>query len=291
VAERAKDTLISRGLAPSKRRGQNFLKFPATAQMIVTKACFLPGDHVVEVGVGLGALTSCLARQVASVTGIEIDRGLVSYLKQEQVLPANVDLIHLDVLKIDFASLMPTDGSRLKIISNLPYSISNPFIFKLIDNRDLIDSVVILLQKEMAERLEAPPGTRAYGIPSVLLQSCATIEKLMLVSADQFHPKPQVDSSLIKIRFRTDALAGKSFDFLRSTVRAAFSSRRKTIINNLTASFPISADKGVTKIDKRVLMNRALKSAGFDPTIRAENLSVDDFQKLARSLQEMCEAP
>lgn len=291
MAERAKDTLISRGLAPSKKRGQNFLKFPATAQMIVAKANFLPEDHVVEVGVGLGALTSCLARQVATVTGIEIDRGLVSYLKQEQVLPANVDLIHLDVLKMDLASLMPTDGSRLKIISNLPYSISNPFIFKLIDNRDLIDSVVILLQKEMAERLEAAPGKKAYGIPSVLLQSCATIERLMLVSADQFHPKPQVDSSLIRIRFRKDTLTGKNFDYLRSTVRAAFSSRRKTIINNLTASFPISADKSVTKNEKRALMNRALKSAGFDATIRAENLSVDDFQKLARSLQEVCEAP
>lgn len=291
MAERAKDTLISRGLAPSKKRGQNFLKFPATAQMIVAKANFLPEDNVVEVGVGLGALTSCLARQVATVTGIEIDRGLVSYLKQEQVLPANVDLIHLDVLKMDLASLMPTDGSRLKIISNLPYSISNPFIFKLIDNRDLIDSVVILLQKEMAERLEAAPGKKAYGIPSVLLQSCATIERLMLVSADQFHPKPQVDSSLIRIRFRKNTLTGKNFDYLRSTVRAAFSSRRKTIINNLTASFPISADKSVTKNEKRALMNRALKSAGFDATIRAENLSVDDFQKLARSLQEVCEAP
>jgi len=290
VSKRTKDTLISRGLAPSKKRGQNFLKSAATAGQIVAQANFSADDHVVEVGVGLGALTTSLAAQVASVIGIEIDRGLVGYLQQEHVLPKNVELIHQDVLKIDLSSLIPADGSRLKIISNLPYSISNPFIFKLIDNRELIGSVVILLQKEMAERLLAKPGTKEYGVPTVLLQSCAHIEKLMVINADQFHPKPQVDSLLIRILFDKEPRAGLHFDCLRSTVRAAFSSRRKTISNNLTASFPLPGHKDLTKSQKRMLIQHLLESAGYAPGIRAETLSVDDFQNLARHLQQFCES-
>lgn len=287
MTKRTKDTLGSRGLAPSKRRGQNFLKFSATAEKIVAKAEFSPADHVVEVGVGLGALTNSLAPRVATVTGIEIDRGLVDYLLQEQVLPDNVKLIHQDVLKTDISALIPADGGRIKIISNLPYSISNPFIFKLIDNRELIDSAVILLQKEMAERLTAHPGTKAYGIPSVLLQSCASITKLMLVGADQFHPKPQVESLLIRITFNPDSITGPDYACLRSTVRAAFSSRRKTLVNNLIASFPFPAGITVLKSQKRSLISQSIRSAGIDGTSRAENLSVGDFQKLSHQLQHV----
>jgi 16S rRNA (adenine1518-N6/adenine1519-N6)-dimethyltransferase len=287
VSKRTKETLSSRGLAPSKKRGQNFLKSSATAQRIVAKADFSTADHVIEVGVGLGALTNCLASHVTSVIGIEVDRGLMDYLLQEQVLADNVELIHQDVLKTDFSALLPADGSRLKIISNLPYSISNPFIFKLINNRELIDSVVILLQKEMAERLAAQPGTKEYGIPSVLLQSCASIKKLMLVGADQFHPKPQVDSLLIRITFLRDAPPALSFGYLRATVRAAFSSRRKTLLNNLTASLPISAGAGTSKSDKRSRISQAIKAAGLDANSRAEILSVVDFQNLARHLQRI----
>lgn len=288
---RTRETLSSQGLAPSKKRGQNFLKFSATAQKIIAKADFSPGDHVVEVGVGLGTLTNCLAELVASVTGIEIDRGLVNYLLQEQILPDNVELIHQDVLKTDLSALVPADGSRLKVISNLPYSISNPFIFKLIDNRELIDSAVILLQKEMAERLTAQPGTKAYGIPSVLLQSCASIKKLMLVDADQFHPKPQVDSLLIRITFRKEAAgAGIGFEYFRAAVRAAFSSRRKTLLNNLIASFPFSAGKAMPKSEKRCRISQTISAAGLDGAMRAENLSFREFQNLALHLQRLDES-
>ncbi len=289
MTAQTKDTLSSRGLVPTKKRGQNFLKYRAMARKIVAEADFSAGDHVVEVGVGLGALTKCLAAQVASVTGIEIDRGLVNYLLQEQVLPGNVELIHQDVLKTDFSSLTPADGSRLKIISNLPYSISNPFIFKLIDNRELIDSVVILLQKEMAARLTAQPGVKEYGIPSVLLQSCASIKKLIEVGADQFHPRPRVDSLLVRITFEKNTASDLGFDFeyLRSTVRAAFSSRRKTLANNLTASFTFEMEKDLSKSEKRSIIGQSIRSADLDGSIRAENLSVDEFQTLARSLMHI----
>ena len=281
-----RDILAGYGLAPSKKRGQNFLKHRSTALRIVAKAEFTKEDHIMEVGVGLGALTLCLAEQVAQVTGIEIDRGIVAYLQQTDKLPDNVTLLHEDVLKSDFKSLHQKIGKPLKIISNLPYSISNPFIFKLIDNRTLIERVVILLQKEMAQRLTAPPNTKEYGIPSVLLQSCAEVRQLMEVEAAEFHPRPKVDSLLIEIRFDSGKISDDQFKALRNTVRAAFSSRRKTLRNNLTASLPNDLCGTTDKSRKREFVHASLEAAGLEPEIRAENITVEQFRLLARHLQD-----
>lgn len=281
-----RDILAGYGLAPSKKRGQNFLKHRSTAVRIVAKAEFTKEDHILEVGVGLGALTLCLAEQVAQVTGIEIDRGIVAYLQQTDKLPDNVTLLHEDVLKSDFKSLHQKIGKPLKIISNLPYSISNPFIFKLIDNRTLIERVVILLQKEMAQRLTAAPNTKEYGIPSVLLQSCAEVRQLMEVGAAEFHPRPKVDSLLIEIRFDSGKISDDQFKALRDTVRAAFSSRRKTLSNNLTASLPNDLCGTTDKSRKREFVLASLQAAGLKPDIRAENITVEQFRLLARHLQD-----
>ena len=281
-----RDILAGYGLAPSKKRGQNFLKHRSTAVRIVAKAEFTKEDHILEVGVGLGALTLCLAEQVAQVTGIEIDRGIVAYLQQTDKLPDNVTLLHEDVLKSDFKSLHQKIGKPLKIISNLPYSISNPFIFRLIDNRTLIERVVILLQKEMAQRLTAAPNTKEYGIPSVLLQSCAEVRQLMEVGAAEFHPRPKVDSLLIEIRFDSGKISDDQFKALRDTVRAAFSSRRKTLRNNLTASLPNDLCGTTDKSRKREYVLASLEAAGLKPDIRAENITVEQFRLLARHLQD-----
>ena len=281
-----RDILAGYGLAPSKKRGQNFLKHRSTAVRIVAKAEFTKEDHIMEVGVGLGALTLCLAEQVAQVTGIEIDRGIVAYLQQTDKLPDNVTLLHEDVLKSDFKSLHQKIGKPLKIISNLPYSISNPFIFKLIDNRTLIERVVILLQKEMAQRLTAAPNTKEYGIPSVLLQSCAEVRQLMEVEAAEFHPRPKVDSLLIEIRFDSGKISDDQFKALRDTVRAAFSSRRKTLSNNLTASLPNDLCGNTDKSRKREFVRASLEAAGLKPDIRAENITIEQFRLLARQLQD-----
>ena len=281
-----RDILAGYGLAPSKKRGQNFLKHRSTAVRIVAKAEFTKEDHILEVGVGLGALTLCLAEQVAQVTGIEIDRGIVAYLQQTDKLPDNVTLLHEDVLKSDFKSLHQKIGKPLKIISNLPYSISNPFIFKLIDNRTLIERVVILLQKEMAQRLTAAPNTKEYGIPSVLLQSCAEVRQLMEVEAAEFHPRPKVDSLLIEIRFDSGKISDDQFKALRDTVRAAFSSRRKTLSNNLTASLPNDLCGTTDKSRKREFVLASLEAAGLKPDIRAENITIEQFRLLARHLQD-----
>ncbi len=281
-----RDILAGYGLAPSKKRGQNFLKHRSTALRIVAKAEFTKEDHIMEVGVGLGALTLCLAEQVGQVTGIEIDRGIVAYLQQTDKLPDNVNLLHEDVLKSDFNLLHQEIGKPLKIISNLPYSISNPFIFKMIDNRTLIERVVILLQKEMAQRLTAVPSTKEYGIPSVLLQSCAEVRQLMQIGASEFHPRPKVDSLLIEIRFDSGKISDDQFKALRDTVRAAFSSRRKTLSNNLTASLPNDLCGTTDKSRKREFVLASLEAVGLKPDIRAENITVEQFRLLARQLQD-----
>jgi 16S rRNA (adenine1518-N6/adenine1519-N6)-dimethyltransferase len=287
MAANTKELLGGHGLVPSKKRGQNFLKHPSTALQIVNKAGFSRDDHIIEVGVGLGALTLCLARQVRRVTGIEIDRGIVAYLKEEAILPDNVSLLHADILKCDFAALGTETGAPLKIISNLPYSISNPFVFKLIDNRALIDRAIILLQKEMAERLTSAPHCKEYGIPSVLVQSCAEVRQLMQVGAVEFHPRPKVDSLLIEIEFAGATARPEHFLALRDTVRAAFSSRRKTLANNLSASLPASTLGSKDKAQRRAFVRGVLEGMNLRPDVRAENVTVEEFRILAERLSSI----
>ena len=290
MAAKTRDTrelLGEYGLAPSKKRGQNFLKHRSTARQIVNKAGFSKDDHILEVGVGLGALTLCLAEQVRRVTGIEVDRGIVAYLEKSAVLPENVDIIHQDILKCDFADLRKKVGAPLRIISNLPYSISNPFIFKLVDNRELIDRAVVLLQKEMALRLASAPHCKEYGIPSVLVQSCARVRPLMQVGATEFHPRPKVDSLLIEIQFDPAKSSKGHFETLRDTVRAAFSSRRKTIANNLSASLPADLFGSMEKSRKRSLILEILEATNLRPDIRAENVTVEEFNLLAERISKL----
>lgn len=271
------------GLAPSKKRGQNFLVHHHTARKIVQKAAFLRGDHIVEVGVGLGALTICLAEEVARVTGFEIDRGIIGYHQTRKSLPDNVELVHADILKTDFALLQKEIGKPLKIISNLPYSISHPFVFVLIDNRRCIDQAVILLQKEVADRLQATPGTKDYGVPTILLQSCATVTGLMHIGPAEFHPRPQVDSSLIRVEFHHNGLSNESFSWLRATVRAAFSSRRKTIVNNLLSSLPLPHERYRDRTAKKQCILEILERASIRPETRAERIEIEQFQALAKT--------
>ena len=166
--------LKRQGLAPHKKLGQNFLVSERVPRRIVDLAGLQPDDTVIEVGVGLGALTRPLAAVVARVIGLEADAGIVRMHAQQQDLPANVELIHADVLKADLAALVPPD-QRLKIVANLPYSISTPFLFRLIDLAERMDSAVVMLQKEVARRLMAHPGTREYGVPTVLFAARAEV--------------------------------------------------------------------------------------------------------------------
>jgi 16S rRNA (adenine1518-N6/adenine1519-N6)-dimethyltransferase len=289
------NTLKNRQLAPKKRLGQNFLVNKHTAEAIVRAGCVSETDIVLEVGVGLGALTTPLAAAVRHVYGYEVDRGIVRFHQDEGDLPDNVTLIHHDILTADFQEIAELCGGTLKILANLPYSISNPFIFKLLDNASIIDSATIMLQKEVADRLTAQPSTKEYGVPTVLLACCATVKKIMTLKPAEFHPRPKIDSVVITIDFsahntRRNATNTSPYDFnlLKKIVRLTFNQRRKTILNTLSGGSWFVASSENSLAARKSLIETAVQSVNLSPAARPETLTVADFISLTRAIQEHC---
>jgi len=278
-----KNLLRDRQLAPNKRFGQNFLVHRHTAERIVELAGVTERDTVVEIGVGLGALTIPLAARAGKVIGLEIDAGLVRYHEEQRILPANVELLHLDVLKADLRDLAERCGGELKIIANLPYSISTPLLFRLIDNHHLMAWGVLMLQKEVGRRLVARPSTKDYGVLAIQLATCAATETLLELGPNHFHPRPKVDSLVQRLIFRpvpefVRALPPFDRHIFKTVVRAAFQQRRKTLLNALAAS----ALLGVDKTTLTTLLNRL----DIPPASRAENLTVRQFIDLTNLISQ-----
>lgn len=267
-----KTILHDRHLAPQKRFGQNFLVNDQIVAAILDRAAPAPSDTIIEFGVGLGALTLPLAQRVKEVIGIEIDAGIVKW-HEEHGLPANVRLLHQDLLRTDFGQLARATGGRLKIISNLPYSISNPVLFLLLEQRQYIDSAVLMLQKEVAERLVARPGTKDYGVLSVLLGACSTVTGLLTIGPEHFHPRPKVDSMVVRIAFPHPQPTGPEVSpgLLKDIVKTAFQQRRKTMVNAL-------AGHGKDRV------REALREVAIDERRRPDQLSVAEYLALALSL-------
>ncbi len=283
--QKTRDILRQQGLAPKKKLGQNFLVHRHTAERIVAAAGVRAEDTVIEVGVGLGALTVPLARAAARVIGLEADSGIVRMHEQNGELPANVTLVHADVLKVDLAALAREAGGRLRIIANLPYSISTPFIFRLIDHHELVEYAVVMLQKEVARRLLAKPGTKEYGVPGVLLAACADVQPLLDIGPAEFHPRPRIDSMVVRLTFnpvpqRVRRLGDFDRGLLRRIVNGAFGQRRKTLLNALAAT-------GMVK-DKKQLA-ACIGQAAISPSVRAERLELEDFVRLSRSIRTAME--
>ena len=278
-----KDILKERNLAPSKKLGQNFLIHKHTPALIVERAGIGSEETVVELGVGLGSLTIPLAARVKKVIGLELDSGIIKWHREGGNLPQNVELLHQDLLKADFVELANRCAGKLKIMANLPYSISNPLLFKLIDNQPVVGWATLMLQKEVAQRLTAAVGSKEYGILSVLLGACASVETLLTVGPEQFHPRPKVDSQVVKIVFdpvpaRVQALPAHDSTLLRKLVKGAFQQRRKTLLNSLSATALSDCGKS--------MVADILVRAGIDPKIRAERLRVEDFVRLANTVSE-----
>ena len=266
-------------LAPKKQLGQNFLVHKATAEAVARCGKIAPDDIIIEVGVGLGALTQPIAEQAGQVIGLEVDSGLVRFHKEKEDLPENVTLLHQDILKADFDELFRLSKGRLKIMANLPYSISNPFLFKLIEHQEKVDWATVMLQKEVADRLTAKPGTKQYGIPTVLLQSCATVQSLLTLKPGEFHPRPKIDSVVVRIEFFNTHQRDESYDrlLLQKIVRAAFSQRRKTLLNTLSGAGFFRARTDGDKKEEKQLCKEAILKAGLSPTVRAEVLDLEQF--------------
>jgi len=277
-----KKALHRHGLAPSRQRGQNFLSDPRMAAEIVRASAISPSDTVIELGVGFGALTLPLAATATRVIGIEIDAGIVDYHRRHHSLPDNVELRHQDMLGCDLAAIAAQTGQRLKIIANLPYSVSSPLLFKLLENREVMGYAILMLQKELAERMVAVAGSKNYSILSVLFAASARVSRIMEVSPENFHPRPKVNSTVIRIDFfsseeRERLLPPHDFRELTRVVKVAFSQRRKTLINCLKAGGIIS-DRGQGE--------EILKRLGIETGIRAERLSVKQFIDLTLAVRE-----
>jgi len=281
--KKIKDILKQQKLSPKKRFGQNFLINKNVSGKIVRLANIQPDDIIIEVGVGFGALTVHLAQLCRKVIGIEIDSGIIRFHKEENILPENVSLVHQDILRADFTRLANESEGRIKLIANLPYSISNPLLFKLVEHRDKMEWAVLMLQKEVAQRLTADTGSKNYGIITVRMATCASIQKLLDLGPQHFHPRPKVDSQVVKITFypvpeRAATLPEHDPALFRKIVNAAFQQRRKTLVNSLSAA-------SLANIDKKTI-EAALAKMGLDSRTRGEKLQVEDFVALTNILHQ-----
>jgi 16S rRNA (adenine1518-N6/adenine1519-N6)-dimethyltransferase len=265
VTQRPSELLRRHGLRPKKEWGQNFLGDSRILAALADLAELRAGETVVELGAGLGHLTRALAATGARVVAVERDRDLVPILRAE--LPA-VEIAEADAKSFDLATVAP--GDRIVVCGNLPYHLSSPILFHLIDHRASLRRAVLLLQREVAERVAAPPGGRDYGLLSVLVQHVAEARIGLRVHRHSFTPPPEVESSALVLDFlpRPRAEVRDEHRF-RSLVKAAFAQRRKTLRNALKA-MPGARE--------------ALDSAGIDPQRRGETLSVAEFAAVERAL-------
>jgi 16S rRNA (adenine1518-N6/adenine1519-N6)-dimethyltransferase len=265
-------------LFPKKRLGQHFLKDPQIIQEIVTKARFEEDSAVLEVGPGLGALTFPLAGRVKEIIGVEKDSRLVDTLQKRLSLEqtSNVTLIHSDILKLDFAQIVGSEEKQIHVIGNLPYNISSPFVEKLISHRSQVKRAILTFQLELARRLAAAPGNKAYGALSVLIQYYARITPLLEISREAFYPKPEVASMVLELDFtRPFPRRAENEENFRKVVKACFAHRRKTILNSLR--------RALTSVDHDHILS-ALAKCGIEPGRRAENLHMDDYLCLSGAL-------
>ena len=247
-----------------KRFGQNFLVDRGIVEAIVTAVRPQPGDRVVEIGPGLGALTEPLLAQVDHLHVVEIDRDLIARLKKKHP-PERLSVHEGDALAFDFSRI----GVRLKVVGNLPYNISTPLLFHLADYADCVVDMHFMLQKEVVERMVAAPGDADFGRLSVMLQYRFWMEWLIDVPPESFDPPPKVDSAVVRLIPKPPGeLKAKDPERLARVVLAAFAQRRKMLRNTL----------------KGVLDDAGFAALGIDPTLRPEDLPVEDYVRIANHL-------
>ena len=266
------------GFRPKKSLGQHFLKDKEVVREIINRARFDPTDRVLEIGPGLGALTLLLARGVHHVIAVEKDSRLTDMLNRRLSAEKieNVHLINEDILKLNFNHIPSLHGRNLKVIGNLPYNISSPILEKLVENRHMLNRAVLMLQSELAGRLIADPGTKAFGAMTVFVQYDAHISPLLHVPKEAFHPRPKVDSMVLEMDFQRPYPERTQDDVkFRRVVKGAFSQRRKTLFNSLNNTL-------VSYSREEILA--ALERCDIDPKRRAETLTIKDFLRLTSAL-------
>lgn len=273
------DRLKKHHITLQKKYGQNFIGDPALLARIAMVCNWQAGDRALEIGPGAGTLTQAIAKEAEEVLAIEIDRRLAPLLEETLAACPNVRLVFADALKADLDELMHSElgwDGRYKLIANLPYYITTPLIMHVLEDTKNVSELVIMVQKEVGERLCAAPGSKAYGAVTVMVQYAATVTRAFDVGRHAFVPAPEVDSTILHlVPYGTRPVQAKSDVVLRRTVKAAFSQRRKTLRNALSG---LGCDKD--------LVRQALAQVGIEDGRRAETLSVAEFVALADAFYE-----
>ncbi|MEW8508105.1 MAG: 16S rRNA (adenine(1518)-N(6)/adenine(1519)-N(6))-dimethyltransferase RsmA [Candidatus Thiodiazotropha sp.] len=250
---------------PRKRFGQNFLHDPGIIQRIVQAIDPRSGDNLVEIGPGQGAITHQLLPLLGHMHTVELDRDLVAPLAEQSASLGDLQIHNTDALKFDFTQLAQA-GRPLRVVGNLPYNISTPLLFHLLDQAEQIIDMHFMLQKEVVERMAAAPGSKAYGRLTVMLQARAEVTPLFNIGPGAFNPPPRVESAFVRlVPLKPLPYQIDNWDHFRNLVTQAFSQRRKTLRNSLGKILPADT----------------IRAADIDPGIRAEQLSIPEFVKLA----------
>jgi 16S rRNA (adenine1518-N6/adenine1519-N6)-dimethyltransferase len=266
TGSRVRELLARHGIRPSRALGQNFVTDPNTVARIVRLAGVSPGDPVVEIGPGLGSLSVALVDAGADLVAVEVDRYLVPVLA-EVLAGTSARIVNADARHLDWEPLL-AGRQGWKVVANLPYNVATPLILDLLDTRPELTSYLVMVQREVGERLAAGPGSRQYGIPSVRVAFWGRAEVVGRVPATVFHPRPRVDSVLVRIERSPAPTVEADPATLWALVRAGFAQRRKMLRRSLAG----------------LVAPEAFTRAGIDPTARAEDLGVGQWAALARAV-------
>ncbi|RBP87278.1 16S rRNA (adenine1518-N6/adenine1519-N6)-dimethyltransferase [Cytobacillus firmus] len=278
---RTRAILDKYGFSFKKSLGQNFLIDTNILRRIVDHADLSEESGAIEIGPGIGALTEQLARRSKKVLAFEIDQRLLPILEETLSPYPHVSIINEDVLKADVKTAIEQEFEGvddIMVVANLPYYVTTPIIMKLLEDKLPIRGIVCMLQKEVADRISARPGTKEYGSLSIAVQYYTEAETAMIVPKTVFVPQPNVDSAVIKLTKRKEpAVAVKSESFFFQVTKASFAQRRKTLLNNLTSQLPEGKQK------KEQILS-ALEQANVEPGRRGETLSIEEFARLSDAL-------
>ncbi len=264
------------GFKLSKSLGQNFLTDKNIIDKIIDATEITEEDLVIEIGPGIGVLTSEAAQLAKKVVAVEIDRNLIPILKETLAEYDNVEIINQDVLKTDLnAIIREADCRKTRIIGNLPYYITTPIIMGLLEGQVQADSITIMMQKEVADRIKSGPGTKSYGALSAAVQYYCTVDTIAVVPKEVFFPVPKVDSAVLRLNIRKDkpvSLYDEKLFF--RCIKAGFGQRRKTLSNSLSQLGDFTKEQ----------IRACLEAVGIDEKRRAETLSLEEFAAIANDL-------
>ncbi len=280
--QRTIEVLQKYGFRFQKKFGQNFLIDTHVLEKIVSAAEITEDDFVLEIGPGIGTLTQYLAHAAREVVAVEIDRNLIPILEDTLSEWDNVSVIHEDVLKLDLNALAAerNGGRPIKIVANLPYYITTPIIMGLFEKHVPMESITVMIQKEVALRMEAAPGSKDYGALSLAVQFYSEPYLAANVPPNCFMPRPQVGSAVIRLNCLAEKrVSVKDEALLFALIRASFNQRRKTLLNGLKndGALPYSKEE----------LEKAIEDCGFSPSVRGEALLLEDFAKLADYLTDL----